>query len=263
MRQARYITNIPPPAELTPPPTAAGHPASASTSTLLLYLTSTPTPSIQRAREAFLEYVLNREARLREKRPGRGGKGTLGREGFEEIAGSLAEIEDGLRGTGILAEKGIVRNHFVPDEELDSARQLGLALVLSLRMLLSYFTLPELARQILALPPGDAERTLVQHIRRRVGGEGRYAVARELEHVESLVSCCHYVEHGTDLSDSEPPSRPAPRLPFRPCEDSSSHEGPIRYHHARSVQVSVRQATVFVHQGRRPRWPQGCTCIHG
>lgn len=195
VRQAQYITNIPPPSELTVPPTPAGHPASASTTTLLRYLTSEPTPSIQRAREAILEYVLNREARIREKKPGRGGKGTLGREGFEEIATSLAEIEDGLRGTGTLAERGVVRDHFVPDDELDGARQLGLALVLSLRMLLSYFTLPDLARQILALPPSDAERTLVQHIRRRVAGEGRYAVARELEYVESLVSRVDLAAH--------------------------------------------------------------------
>jgi len=60
-------------------------------------------------------------------------------------------------------------------------------LILSLRMSLSYFTLQELADQLLSLAVGDAEKTLVQHIRRRVAGEGRWGVGKELEYVEGLV----------------------------------------------------------------------------
>jgi hypothetical protein len=72
--------------------------------------------------------------------------------------------------------------------ELDEPRQIGVTLCLSLRMSLSYFTLRELAGQIMLLNLADAERTLVQHIRRRVQGEGRWGVGKELEYVESLVS---------------------------------------------------------------------------
>jgi hypothetical protein len=55
-------------------------------------------------------------------------------------------------------------------------------------MSLSYFTLQELADELLQLGVGDAERILVQHIRRRVQGEGRYGVGKELELVEEMVS---------------------------------------------------------------------------
>lgn len=152
------------------------------------YLLSTPTPSILNSRKVILEYVLAREARLREKKHGLGGKGTLGRDSFEDIAARLGEIENGLRGTGSLVGFNAAAVPAVPDEELDDPRKTGLALILSLRMLLSYFTLPDLARQLLCQHPSDAERTLVQHVRRRVPGEGRYNVGRELEFVESLVS---------------------------------------------------------------------------
>lgn len=157
---------------------------------MLAYLLAEPMPPVHQSRKVLLEYVLSREARLREKKHGRGGKGTLGREGFEELADRMGEIEEGLRGTGPLAHASRMPRHNGPveDEDLSPARQTGLALVLSLRMLLSYFTLPDLAKQLLQQTPQDAERTLVQHIRRRVAGEGRYSVGKELEYVESLVS---------------------------------------------------------------------------
>lgn len=185
------MTNVPPASELHAPGGALGSgplaSASTSPSAVLNYLLSTPPPSLTNSRQVILEYVLHREARLREKKHGPGGKGTLGRESFEEIAGRLGEIEDGLRGTGPLVSPSTSTVPAVPDEELDDPRKTGLALILSLRMLLSYFTLPDLARQLLCQHPTDAERTLVQHIRRRVHGEGRYNVGRELEFVESLV----------------------------------------------------------------------------
>ncbi|BEJ14602.1 hypothetical protein CspHIS471_0403690 [Cutaneotrichosporon sp. HIS471] len=187
IRQAQYATNVPPSADLNAP-VGSGSLASASTTpqAVLNYLLSSPEPSLLTARKVILEYVLNRETRLREKKHGTGGKGTLGRDSFEEIGARLGEIEDGLRGTGVLVGAHTAAVPAVPDEELDDPRKMGLALILSLRMLLSYFTLPDLARQLLLQHPTDAERTLVQHIRRRVPGEGRYNVGRELEFVESL-----------------------------------------------------------------------------
>lgn len=190
IRQAQYATNVPPSQDLNAP-VGSGSLASASTTpqaVLNYLLSSSPAPSLLTARKVILEYVLNREARLREKKHGIGGKGTLGRDCFEEISARLTEIEDGLRGTGVLVGGHAAAVPSVPDEELDDPRKMGLALILSLRMLLSYFTLPDLARQLLLQHPTDAERTLVQHIRRRVPGEGRYNVGRELEFVESLVS---------------------------------------------------------------------------
>lgn len=189
IRQAQYATNVPPSADLNAP-VGSGSLASASTTpqAVLNYLLSSPAPSLLTARKVILEYVLQRESRLREKKHGLGGKGTLGRDSFEEIAARLGEIEDGLRGTGVLIGAHAPTVPAVPDEELDDPRKMGLALILSLRMLLSYFTLPDLARQLLLQHPTDAERTLVQHVRRRVPGEGRYHVGRELEFVESLVS---------------------------------------------------------------------------
>lgn len=119
---------------------------------------------------------MGRESKLREKKHGRGGKGTLGREGFEEIASKMAEVEEGLRLPGI------------DNTELSQNRQLGLALVLSLRMSLSYFSLQELGNQLLKLATPDAERVIVQHVRKRVQGEGRYRIGKELEYLEDMVS---------------------------------------------------------------------------
>jgi hypothetical protein len=164
--RARYVTNVPQPSDLTPPMGPFPLARSASTSTILHHLLLTPPPTIEHSREVILEYVLAREMKARDKKPGRGGKGTMGRDGFEEISKRLAEVESGLT-TG-------------PEEN----RQIGLTLILSL----SYFTLQELADQLLQLGVGDAERILVQHIRRRVQGEGRYGVGKELELVEEMVS---------------------------------------------------------------------------
>ncbi|ORY31294.1 hypothetical protein BCR39DRAFT_527314 [Naematelia encephala] len=192
--RARYVTNIPQPSDLTPPTGPFPLSRSASPETILHHLLSYPTPTLEHSREVILEYVLAREGKLKEKKPGRGGKGTLGRDGFEEISRRLGEIEDGLR--GLFSPRGPTadlpsssRNPYPspkPDNELDESRQLGLALLLSLRLSLSYFTLQELANQLVVLPVADAERTLVQHIRRRVAGEGRWGVAKELEYVESI-----------------------------------------------------------------------------
>lgn len=131
--------------------------------TILHHLLSSAS-TIERSREVILEYTLSREIKLREKKPGRGGKGTLDKEGLEDIGERLAEVEAGL------------------------TNAVDLALILSLRMSLSYFTLPALARQLLVLSTPDAERVLVQHIRRRVEGTGRYGVGMELESLEALVS---------------------------------------------------------------------------
>lgn len=127
-----------------------------------------------------MEYVLSKETKARDKKPGKGGKGSLSREALEEISDRLTEIEQGL-----MSHEG--RKLDLGD--LDEPRQLGMTLVLSLRMSLSYFTLQELSKQLLKVPLGVAERILVQHIRRRVPGEGRWGVGKELEYLENLVSC--------------------------------------------------------------------------
>ncbi|OCF36017.1 hypothetical protein I316_02512 [Kwoniella heveanensis BCC8398] len=200
--RARYVTNVPQPTDLTPPMGPFPLARSASPQTILHHLLSQPPPSIEHSREVILEYVLAREAKLREKKSGRGGKGTLGRDGFEEIGRRLAEVEDGLRGetssslspkrsSGTMSTSSSGREAY-PTPRSDSAQsfnenqQIGLTLILSLRMSLSYFTLQELANQLLLLALGDAERTLVQHIRRRVPGEGRWGIGKELEYVEGL-----------------------------------------------------------------------------
>ncbi|WVF67778.1 hypothetical protein IAT40_002539 [Kwoniella sp. CBS 6097] len=200
--RARYVTNVPQPTDLTPPMGPFPLARSASPQTILHHLLSQPPPSIEHSREVILEYVLAREAKLREKKSGRGGKGTLGRDGFEDIGRRLAEVEDGLRGetssslspkrsSGTMSTSSSGRDAY-PTPRSDSAQsfnenqQIGLTLILSLRMSLSYFTLQELANQLLLLALGDAERTLVQHIRRRTPGEGRWGIGKELEYVEGL-----------------------------------------------------------------------------
>ncbi|WRT70792.1 uncharacterized protein IL334_007791 [Kwoniella shivajii] len=184
------------PTDLTPPMGPFPLARSASPATILHHLLSQPPPSIEHSREVVLEYVLAREMKLREKKPGRGGKGTLGKDGFEEISKRLGEIESGLRGEAVNSTSPKQMMSIMPDAYptpksdkslgLDENQQIGLTLVLSLRMSLSYFTLQELTNQLLLLALGDAERTLVQHIRRRVPGEGRWGIGKELEYVESL-----------------------------------------------------------------------------
>lgn len=152
---------------------------SQSPATIVAHLLSQPSPSLEHSREVILEYVLAKETKARDKKPGKGGKGSLSREALEEISDRLTEIEEGLM------------NHDgrrLDLVELDEPRQLGMTLVLSLRMSLSYFTLQELSKQLLKVPLGVGEKILVQHIRRRVAGEGRWGVGKELEYLESLVS---------------------------------------------------------------------------
>ena len=188
--RARYVANVPPPSDLSPPMGPFPLHRSASPATVLHHLLSQPTPSIEESREVILEYVLARESKLRDKKPGKGGKGTLGRDIFEDISKRLDEVEDGLKGVQPMSPRstgaGSPRRKSL--EELDRPRKLGLMLTLSLRMSLSYFTLQELAAQLKLLALADAERMLVQHIRRRVSGEGRWGVGKELEIVESVVS---------------------------------------------------------------------------
>lgn len=190
--RARYATNIPHPSDLTPPTGPFPLARSQSPATIIQHLRSQPPPSIEHSREVILEYVLGREIKLKEKKPGRAGKGTLGRDGFEDISKRLKEVEDGLR-ESVSPTSPIRRpvdyNGAGPSRprQVDENIQMGLTLILSLRLSLSYFTLQELADQLLSLALPDAERVIVQHIRRRVPGEGRYGVGRELQHVESIV----------------------------------------------------------------------------
>ncbi|WWC92401.1 uncharacterized protein L201_007358 [Kwoniella dendrophila CBS 6074] len=198
--RARYVTNVPQPSDLTPPMGPFPLARSASSATVLHHLLSQPPPSIEHSREVILEFVLAREMKLRDKKPGKGGKGTLGRDGFEDIGKRLGEVEAGLRGEtpngmSLKQSTSTMTSHSrdpypTPSSEstpfLNENQQIGLTLVLSLRMSLSYFTLQELANQLLLLALADAERTLVQHIRRRIPGEGRWGVGKELEYVESL-----------------------------------------------------------------------------
>lgn len=135
--------------------------------------------TLEKSREIILEYTLGRETKSRDKKPGQGGKGTIGRDTLEEISKRLAEIE-------------AVCIRYRP-------------LLLSIRLSLSYFTIPELAEQLLLLAIPDAERTLVQHIRRRLPGEGRFAVGKELQHLEQLCQ-----------------SRPALRPAFRSAKSKTT-----------------------------------------
>jgi hypothetical protein len=147
--------------------------------TILNHLLSQPVPEFSHSLEVIYEYLLIRENKLKEKKAGKGGKGTLSREALEDISARLTEIEHGL---------SFVNGRKLEKEELDEARALGMTLVLSLRMSFSYFTLPELAAQLLLVAVPVCEGLLVQHIRRRVEGEGRWAVGNELEHLERMVS---------------------------------------------------------------------------
>nr|ODN95966.1 hypothetical protein L204_03657 [Cryptococcus depauperatus CBS 7855] len=197
--RARYLTNVPQPADLTPPMGPFPLVKSSSTATILNHLMSLPPPSIQHSREVILEYVLARETKLKEKKAGRAGKGTLGREGFEDLARRMGELEEALRGDSTTIKREATPSSPSRDlyptprspqqlqQSLNENQQIGLTLILSLRMSLSYFTLQEVAGQLLLLALGDAERMLVQHIRRRVPGEGRWSVGKELEYIESLV----------------------------------------------------------------------------
>jgi hypothetical protein len=192
---------------------------SQSPATILNHLLSQPEPTLEHSREVILEYVLAKETKAREKRHGRGGKGTLGREALEEISARLTEVEAGLM---------FVEGRKLELEELDRPRQLGMTLILSLRMSLSYFTSRELAEQLLKVPVGTAERILVQHIRRRVAGEGRWGEGKELEYLESLVSPLHHAHADFRRYLGVPPSGqrldpPKPVHSYHPSQFIQSH----------------------------------------
>jgi hypothetical protein len=175
----------------------------------LNHLLSQPVPEFSHSLEVIYEYLLIRENKLKEKKAGKGGKGTLSREALEDISARLTEIEHGL---------SFVNGRKLEKEELDEARALGMTLVLSLRMSFSYFTLPELAAQLLLVAVPVCEGLLVQHIRRRVEGEGRWAVGNELEHLERMVSL-----HWNEGADGQTiPQRPALVTAFRSAQARTS-----------------------------------------
>ncbi len=226
---------------------------SASPAAIINHLLSQPPPSLEHSREVILEYVLAREGKLREKKPGRGGKGTLGRDGFEDISKRLGEVEDGLRGasTTLNDPAGHRRSKSQPsiDQDLEDPHKIGLALVLSLRMSLSYFSPQELANQLLLLAIGDAERVIVQHIRRRVQGEGRWGVGKELECVEALVSKPSSARLELNPSDLAPPTSSAPRFSLRESPHLLAGESRLSCHAARARQIGLHQAFGFLREG--------------
>lgn len=170
--------------------------------TILNHLLSQPVPPFSHSLEVIYEYLSIRENKLKEKKAGKGGKGTLSKEALEDISARLTEIENGLV---------FVDGRRLDKDELDEPRALGMTLVLSIRMSFSYFTLQEIAAQLLLVAIPTCESLLVTHIKRRVEGEGRWAVGNELEHLERIVSCPVMIKADVQTV----PQRPALAVAFR------------------------------------------------
>ena len=151
-----------------------------------------------------------------------------------------------------------------PVDELDEPRKLGLTLVLSLRLSLSYFTLRELSDQLLVLAAPDAERTLVQHIRRRVQGEGRFGIGKELEYLEDLVRhiACNHHHHLQSIADwanadDDSPDHatttfPSTRLSFSTSSYPTPRHSSIPCTPTRTLQINLYQAPTNIRQGPGP-----------
>lgn len=167
--EARRLTYLPPHTDLTPGkgPLSLSSKSSSKAQVAAVLLRCPDEISLGKAREVLSEWAFAMEIKIQSASGtgdgvGRGGKGTIASSGYEDIATKFKEV------TGVLVN---------PPAEVS-------ALLLALRLQLSYLTLDELHNELKTLHLEDAETVLRQWVKRRLPGDGRYAVGKALDKLE-------------------------------------------------------------------------------
>lgn len=178
--EARSITHLPPHTDLTPDLMSRSLSRTISKAQVASVLSQLPDAvTLGNAREVVLEWVLGLEASKSTAEGRFGGKGTLAAAALADIGSKFDEIAEALGG-----------QRHDPDGVSDSgagANADALALLLSIRLSLGYLDEKQLLQQLDSLSLSDGEAVLRHYIKRRLPGEGRYAMGKVLENLESQV----------------------------------------------------------------------------
>lgn len=179
--EARLLTHLPPHTDLTPDLMSRSLSRSISKAQVGAVLSELPDAvTLGNAREVMLEWALGLEASKSTPEGKFGGKGTLAAVALEDIGSKFDELAEALGG----------RRHDpqgVPDSTA-GANASALALLLSVRLSLGYLNEGQLLQQLESLSLSDGEAVLRHYVKRRLPGEGRYALGKVLEGLESQVA---------------------------------------------------------------------------
>jgi hypothetical protein len=178
--EARLLTHLPPHTDLTPDLMSRSLSRTISKAQVASVLSQLPDAvTLGNAREVVLEWVLGLEASKSTAEGRFGGKGTLAAAALADIGSKFDEIAEALGG-----------QRHDPDGVPDTgagANADALALLLSIRLSLGYLDEKQLLQQLDSLSLSDGEAVLRHYIKRRLPGEGRYAMGKVLENLESQV----------------------------------------------------------------------------
>lgn len=159
--EARLLTHLPPHTDLTPDLMSRSLSRTISKAQVGAVLSGLPDAvTLGNAREVVLEWALGVEASKSTAEGKFGGKGTLSAAALEDIGSKFDELEEALGGNG----------------NADA-----LALLLSIRLSLGYLNEVQLLQQLESLSLSDGEAVLRHYIKRRLPGEGRFAMGKVLE----------------------------------------------------------------------------------
>lgn len=157
--EARLITHLPPHTDLTPDLMSRSLSRTISKAQVGAVLSGLPDAvTLGNAREVVLEWALGVEASKSTAEGKFGGKGTLSSAALEDIGSKFDELGEALRGNAD-----------------------ALALLLSIRLSLGYLNEGQLLQQLESLSLSDGEAVLRHYIKRRLPGEGRFAMGKVLE----------------------------------------------------------------------------------
>ncbi|KAJ9112542.1 hypothetical protein QFC19_000557 [Naganishia cerealis] len=174
--EARLLTDLPPHTDLTPDLLSRSLSRTISKSQVGAVLAQLPDAvTLGNAREVVLEWALGMESSKSTSEGKFGGKGTVSVAALEEIGAKFDELEEALGGG----------KNQVGVDPTANANADALALLLSIRLSLGYLNEEQLLRQLETLPLSDGEAVLRHYIKRRLAGEGRYAIGKSLEALEA------------------------------------------------------------------------------
>lgn len=178
--EARSLTHLPPHTDLTPDLMSRSLSRTISKAQVASVLSQLPDAvTLGNAREVVLEWALGLEGSKSTAEGKFGGKGTLAASALADIGAKLDEIAEALGGQRH-DPNGV-------SDSADGANADALALLLSIRLSLGYLGEKQLLQQLDSLSLSDGEAVLRHYIKRRLPGEGRYAMGKVLESLESQV----------------------------------------------------------------------------
>ncbi|GHJ87683.1 hypothetical protein NliqN6_4085 [Naganishia liquefaciens] len=178
--EARLLTHLPPHNDLTPDLMSRSLSRTISKAQVASVLSQLPDAvTLGNAREVVLEWALGLEGSKSTAEGKFGGKGTLAAAALADIGTKFDEIAEALGGQR-QDPSGV-------SDSADGANAEAMALLLSVRLSLGYLDEKQLLQQLDSLSLSDGEAVLRHYIKRRLPGEGRYAMGKVLENLDSQI----------------------------------------------------------------------------